>query len=98
MAGGGEGIAVDCEGGGPAVQLTFPFDLQQPHGLRPLRFMGRLLAATATAVGLVVFFLALIVATDGAGSGSAAWFAAVGAGTPGSRSTGFATSATDRIR
>jgi riboflavin kinase/FMN adenylyltransferase len=27
-----------------------------------------------------------------------AWFAAVGTGTPGSRSTGFATSATDRIR
>jgi riboflavin kinase/FMN adenylyltransferase len=27
-----------------------------------------------------------------------AWFAAVGAGSPGSRSTGFATSATDRIR
>ena len=27
-----------------------------------------------------------------------AWFAAVGAGAPGSRSTGFATSATDRIR
>ncbi|MGC5342941.1 alpha/beta hydrolase [Streptomyces sp. DT171] len=49
-----------------------------PSVIRPLRFMARLLAATAAAVGLVAFFLALIVATDGAGSGFAAWFAAVG--------------------
>ncbi|WP_326656757.1 alpha/beta fold hydrolase [Streptomyces sp. NBC_00385] len=40
--------------------------------------MGRLLAATAAAVGLVALFLALIVATDGAGAGLAAWFATVG--------------------
>ncbi|MFD4901405.1 alpha/beta hydrolase [Streptomyces sp. NPDC058411] len=49
-----------------------------PSAIRPLRFMGRLLAATAEAVGLVALFLTLIVATDGAGSGLGAWFAAVG--------------------
>ncbi|MFJ5104871.1 alpha/beta fold hydrolase [Streptomyces sp. NPDC088554] len=37
-----------------------------------------MLAATAAVVGLVAFFLALVVATDGAGSGFAAWSAAVG--------------------
>ncbi|MFF9768499.1 alpha/beta hydrolase [Streptomyces sp. NPDC014636] len=49
-----------------------------PSVIRPLRFVGRLLAATAAAVGLVAFFLALIVATDGAGSGFAAWSVTVG--------------------
>lgn len=44
-----------------------------PSVIRPLRFIGRLLAATAAMVGLVAFFLALIVATDGAGSGVPAW-------------------------
>ncbi|MFI9255453.1 alpha/beta hydrolase [Streptomyces sp. NPDC053069] len=43
-----------------------------------MRFTGRLLAATAAAVGLVALFLALIVATDGAGSGFPAWSATVG--------------------
>ncbi|QFR97883.1 alpha/beta fold hydrolase [Streptomyces tsukubensis] len=40
--------------------------------------MGRLLVATSAVVGLVAVFVALIVATDGAGSGSAAWSAVVG--------------------
>lgn len=51
-----------------------------PSVIRPLRLIGRLLAATAAVVGLVALFLALIVATDGTGSGSAAWLAAVGVG------------------
>lgn len=49
-----------------------------PSVIRSLRLIGRLLAATAAVVGLVALFLALIVATDGAGSGLAAWFAAAG--------------------
>ncbi|MFI7367287.1 alpha/beta fold hydrolase [Streptomyces sp. NPDC050149] len=49
-----------------------------PSVIRPWRFVGRLLVATAAAVGLVALFLALIVATDGAGSGLAAWSATVG--------------------
>lgn len=49
-----------------------------PSAIRSLRLIGRLLAATAAVVGLVALFLALIVATDGAGSGLAAWFAAAG--------------------
>ncbi|WP_328900215.1 alpha/beta hydrolase [Streptomyces sp. NBC_00441] len=49
-----------------------------PSAIRSLRLVGRLLAAVAGAVGVVALFLALIVATDGAGSGLAAWFAAVG--------------------
>ncbi|MFJ7199477.1 MULTISPECIES: alpha/beta hydrolase [unclassified Streptomyces] len=46
--------------------------------IRPLRFAGRLLVAIAAVVGLVAFFLALIVATDGAGSGFVAWSATAG--------------------
>uniref|UniRef100_A0AAU2VHK0 Alpha/beta hydrolase n=1 Tax=Streptomyces sp. NBC_00008 TaxID=2903610 RepID=A0AAU2VHK0_9ACTN len=46
--------------------------------IRPLRLVGRLLTAAAAVVGLVAVFVALIVATDGAGSGLAAWSAAVG--------------------
>ncbi|MFD3612161.1 alpha/beta fold hydrolase [Streptomyces atroolivaceus] len=49
-----------------------------PSVIRPLRLVGRMLAATAAVVGLVAFFLALIVATDGAGSGFVAWSATVG--------------------
>ncbi|MFD9795543.1 alpha/beta fold hydrolase [Streptomyces sp. NPDC059070] len=44
-----------------------------------MRPAGRLLAAAAVVVGLAALFLALIVATDGAGSGFAAWSATVGA-------------------
>ncbi|MFG2538008.1 alpha/beta fold hydrolase [Streptomyces sp. NPDC048511] len=50
-----------------------------PSAIRPLRLVGRLLAATAAVVGPVALFLALLVATDGAGSGFAAWSVAVGA-------------------
>ncbi|WP_250305865.1 alpha/beta fold hydrolase [Streptomyces sp. A 4/2] len=49
-----------------------------PSVIRPLHLVGRLLAATAAVVGLVALFLALIVATDGTGSGLAAWSVAVG--------------------
>ncbi|MFF9351561.1 alpha/beta hydrolase [Streptomyces sp. NPDC014734] len=49
-----------------------------PPVIRSLRFVGRLLTATAAVVGLVAAFLALIIATDGAGSGFAAWSAVVG--------------------
>ncbi|MEU3500757.1 alpha/beta fold hydrolase [Streptomyces hundungensis] len=49
-----------------------------PSAIRPLRLVGRLLAATAAVVGLIAFFLALIVVTDGAGSGFVAWSATVG--------------------
>ncbi len=49
-----------------------------PSATRPLRLVGRLLAATAAAVGLVACFLALIVVTDGAGSGFVAWSATAG--------------------
>ncbi|WP_225102840.1 alpha/beta fold hydrolase [Streptomyces sp. CoH27] len=51
-----------------------------PSAIRPFRSVGRVLAATAAVVGLVAVFLAFIVATDGAGSGFAAWSAAVGVG------------------
>ncbi|WP_369383885.1 alpha/beta fold hydrolase [Streptomyces sp. cg36] len=47
--------------------------------IRSVRPVGRLLAAAAVVVGLAALFLALIVATDGAGSGFAAWSATVGA-------------------
>ncbi|MFE2931987.1 alpha/beta hydrolase [Streptomyces sp. NPDC059278] len=43
-----------------------------------MRLASRLLAAVAAVVGLVALFLALIAATDGAGSGFVAWSAAVG--------------------
>ncbi|WUW26434.1 alpha/beta hydrolase [Streptomyces sp. NBC_01463] len=46
--------------------------------IRPLRLAGRLLAAAAAVVGLAALFLALLIATDGAGSGFAAWSVAVG--------------------
>ncbi|MFJ2738419.1 alpha/beta hydrolase [Streptomyces sp. NPDC087440] len=49
-----------------------------PPAIRPLRRAGRLLAATAAVVGPVALFLALLVATDGAGSGFVAWSAAAG--------------------
>ncbi|MGP3755438.1 alpha/beta hydrolase [Streptomyces sp. IBSNAI001] len=49
-----------------------------PSAIRPLRLVGRLLAATAAVVGPVALFLVLLVATDGAGSGFAAWSVAVG--------------------
>ncbi|MFI2206982.1 alpha/beta hydrolase [Streptomyces sp. NPDC020192] len=49
-----------------------------PSVIRSFRFVGRLLAATAGVVALVAVFLALIVATDGAGSGFAAWSATLG--------------------
>ncbi|MFG2594967.1 alpha/beta fold hydrolase [Streptomyces sp. NPDC048462] len=48
-----------------------------PSVIRPLRLVGRLLAAIAAIVGLVALFLALTVATDGAGSGFIAWSATV---------------------
>ncbi|MFG2488547.1 alpha/beta hydrolase [Streptomyces virginiae] len=41
--------------------------------IRLARFTGRLSAALAAVVGLVVLFIALIVLTNGAGSGLAAW-------------------------
>lgn len=47
---------------------------------RLVRFTGRLLQALAAVTLLVVVFLALIALTDGAGSGLAAWFSALGAG------------------
>lgn len=49
-----------------------------PSVIRPLHRVGRLLAATAAVVGLIALFLALIVVTDGTGSGLVAWSAAVG--------------------
>ncbi|MFG2004274.1 alpha/beta hydrolase [Spirillospora sp. NPDC048911] len=49
-----------------------------PRFLLPL---ARLLLAIAAVAGLVVLFLVLIVATDGAGSGLAAWLTALGCGT-----------------
>ncbi len=44
---------------------------------RPLRLIGLLPALIAAAAGLVATFLALVVATDGAGSGFLAWSATV---------------------
>ncbi|MHB6905400.1 alpha/beta fold hydrolase [Streptomyces sp. DB-54] len=49
--------------------------------LRLARFTRRLPPALAAVATLVVVFLALIVLTDGAGSGFAAWWAALGFGT-----------------
>jgi pimeloyl-ACP methyl ester carboxylesterase len=46
-----------------------------------VRFTGRLVLATAAVAGLVGLFLALIVLTDGAGSGLTAWLTTLGAGT-----------------
>ncbi|MEU8693504.1 alpha/beta fold hydrolase [Streptomyces sp. NPDC048665] len=46
--------------------------------IRTVRLVGRLLAAAAAVLVLVAVFLALIVATDGAGSGFAAWSATLG--------------------
>ncbi|MEV5878276.1 alpha/beta hydrolase [Streptomyces sp. NPDC052101] len=48
--------------------------------LRPLRLAGRLLLALTAAAALTVVFLALIVLTDGAGSGLAAWLATLAVG------------------
>ncbi|WP_030019145.1 alpha/beta hydrolase [Streptomyces monomycini] len=50
-----------------------------PSVRRPLRFLGLLLVSTAATTGLTAFFLALVIATDGAGSGFPAWSATVGA-------------------
>ncbi|MCF3137319.1 alpha/beta hydrolase, partial [Streptomyces olivochromogenes] len=49
--------------------------------IRLVRFAGRLLLALAAVATLVVVFLALIVLTDGAGSGLVAWLTTFGAGT-----------------
>ncbi|MFE4869280.1 alpha/beta hydrolase [Streptomyces sp. NPDC056682] len=49
-----------------------------PSVLRSFRFAGRLLAAAAAVAGLSALFLALVIATDGRGSGFAAWSATVG--------------------
>ncbi|MFJ9448597.1 alpha/beta fold hydrolase [Kitasatospora sp. NPDC101235] len=49
--------------------------------LRLARFTGRLLLALGAVAGLVVVFLALIVLTNGAGSGLAAWSTTLGAAT-----------------
>ncbi|MFJ5032912.1 alpha/beta fold hydrolase [Streptomyces sp. NPDC088560] len=46
--------------------------------IHTVRLVGRLLAAAAAVLVLVAVFLALIVATDGAGSGFAAWSATLG--------------------
>ncbi|GAB3961811.1 hypothetical protein GCM10029978_015000 [Actinoallomurus acanthiterrae] len=46
-----------------------------------IRFIGRLSLALASVVGLLGLFLALIVLTDGAGSGLAAWLTTLGVGT-----------------
>ncbi|GAB3800661.1 alpha/beta fold hydrolase [Micromonospora zhanjiangensis] len=48
---------------------------------RPVRVVARLGLALAAAIGLIVLFLALLVVTDGAWSGFAAWVTAVGSGT-----------------
>ncbi|MFH9422843.1 alpha/beta hydrolase [Streptomyces sp. NPDC017529] len=48
-----------------------------PSARHSLRITGLLLAAAAAAAGLIAFFLALLVATDGAGSGLPAWAATV---------------------
>lgn len=49
--------------------------------IRLVRFTGRLGVALAAVVGLACLFLALIVLTDGAGSGLAAWLITLGVGT-----------------
>ncbi|MEV0404559.1 alpha/beta fold hydrolase [Actinoallomurus sp. NPDC050550] len=48
--------------------------------IRLVRFTGRLGLALAAVVGLLGLFLALIVLTDGAGSGLAAWLTTLGVG------------------
>ncbi|GAA4621786.1 hypothetical protein GCM10023196_011500 [Actinoallomurus vinaceus] len=48
--------------------------------IRLVRFTGRLGLALAAVVGMIVLFLALIVLTDGAGSGLAAWLTTLGVG------------------
>ncbi|MGW1164399.1 alpha/beta fold hydrolase [Streptomyces sp. NPDC001153] len=48
---------------------------------RPVRAVGRLLVVTAAIAGLVAVFLAMLVLTDGAGGGLAAWGTVVVAGT-----------------
>ncbi|MFG2227903.1 alpha/beta hydrolase [Streptomyces sp. NPDC048644] len=52
-----------------------------PFAIRLVRFTGRPLLALAAIATLVIVFLALIVLTDGAGSGTGAWLTALGAGT-----------------
>ncbi|OKK21849.1 hypothetical protein AMK16_00805 [Streptomyces sp. CB00455] len=55
-----------------------------PSSVRhPVRLAGRILLALAAVAGLCVAFLALVVVTDGAGSGIAAWLATVGTATAG---------------
>lgn len=49
-----------------------------PTLIRPVRSAGRLLLALAAIAVLVVLFLALIVLTDGAGSGFPAWLVTLG--------------------
>ncbi|MGW1893881.1 alpha/beta fold hydrolase [Streptomyces sp. NPDC002004] len=49
--------------------------------LRLVRFAGRLALALAAVAGLVVLFLAVIVLTDGAGSGLVAWSTTLGVAT-----------------
>ncbi|MFI7636032.1 alpha/beta fold hydrolase [Nonomuraea sp. NPDC049400] len=48
--------------------------------LRLVRFIGRLIVAAAAVAGLAGLFLALLVLTDGARSGLAAWLTTLGAG------------------
>ncbi|GAP45621.1 predicted protein [Streptomyces azureus] len=52
-----------------------------PSVIRPVRLAGRLVLALAAIAGLVVLFLALIVLTDGAGSGIPAWLTTLGIAT-----------------
>jgi pimeloyl-ACP methyl ester carboxylesterase len=49
--------------------------------VRPVRLAGRLMLGLAAIAGLVVIFLALIVVTDGAGSGLTAWLTTLGIAT-----------------
>ncbi|MEE4418389.1 alpha/beta hydrolase [Streptomyces bugieae] len=49
-----------------------------PSAIRLVRRTGRLLLALAAVAGLVVVFLALLVLTDGAGFGLAAWLTTLG--------------------
>ncbi|GAA2398382.1 alpha/beta fold hydrolase [Streptomyces coeruleofuscus] len=48
---------------------------------RPVRLAGRLVLALAAIAGLVALFLALVVLTDGAGSGLPAWLTTLGIAT-----------------
>ncbi|BDM69257.1 hypothetical protein HEK616_27440 [Streptomyces nigrescens] len=52
-----------------------------PSAIRLVRRTGRLLLALAAVAGLVVVFLALLVLTDGAGFGLAAWLTTLGVAT-----------------